>query len=70
MFDYFSTLPLKFWLIVFLLSSREDICKDTSCHTLGMAKMGQLCDVVDSCAIVEDNGLGTPYSIAHEIGHM
>jgi hypothetical protein len=35
-----------------------------------MAKMGQLCDATDSCAIVEDNGLGTPYSIAHEIGHM
>jgi hypothetical protein len=32
--------------------------------------MGQLCGATDSCAIVEDNGLGTPYSIAHEIGHM
>jgi hypothetical protein len=50
---------------------RENICKDEdNCHTLGMARLGQVCTTVHNCAIIEDSGLNTAFTIAHEIGHL
>ena len=38
-------------------------------ETLGMANMGGMCSSDQSCAIVENDGLSTSITIAHEIGH-
>lgn len=36
----------------------------------GLAELGTMCDSKRSCAIIEDNGLSSAFTIAHEIGHM
>lgn len=38
-------------------------------ETLGMANMAGMCSSDQSCAIVENDGLATSITIAHEIGH-
>ena len=42
----------------------------SSCETIGLAQFGQICDPESSCAVVEDNGLSTAFTIAHELGHL
>lgn len=37
---------------------------------LGLAQSGMICDPGNSCAVIEDNGLGAAFTIVHEIGHM
>lgn len=39
-----------------------------SCLTKGYANTKSVC--VNSCAVVQDNGLSTSFIIAHELGHM
>ena len=41
-----------------------------SCDTIGLAHSGQICDPSSSCAIVEDTGLSSAFTIAHELGHV
>ncbi|XP_011497655.1 PREDICTED: A disintegrin and metalloproteinase with thrombospondin motifs 9-like [Ceratosolen solmsi marchali] len=56
-----------------LLLTRENLCHNPSqkrCDTLGLAELGRMCSVGSSCAIVQDNGLATAFTIAHEIGHV
>ncbi len=56
---------------VSILITKEDICKSrTVCQTLGMAKLGQVCVPEQNCALIEDSGINTAYTIAHEIGHL
>ncbi|XP_034187688.1 A disintegrin and metalloproteinase with thrombospondin motifs 9 isoform X1 [Osmia lignaria lignaria] len=55
-----------------LLLTRENLChpEESSCDTLGLAKLGRMCSPISSCAIVQDNGLAAVFTIAHEIGHV
>ena len=54
-----------------ILITKEDICKSRKvCQTLGMAKLGQVCISGQNCALIEDSGINTAYTIAHEIGHL
>lgn len=36
----------------------------------GLAELGTVCDPYRSCSIIEDNGLSTAFTIAHELGHV
>ncbi|XP_053319477.1 A disintegrin and metalloproteinase with thrombospondin motifs 20 [Spea bombifrons] len=54
-----------------VLLTREDICRATDkCDTLGLAELGTMCDPHRSCSISEENGLGSAFTIAHELGHV
>lgn len=39
------------------------------CISAGLAPVGGMCEPERSCSINEDIGLGTAFTIAHEIGH-
>ncbi|XP_054849877.1 A disintegrin and metalloproteinase with thrombospondin motifs 4 [Eublepharis macularius] len=53
-----------------ILFTREDLCGRDSCGTLGMADVGTVCDPARSCSIVEDDGLQSAFTAAHELGHV
>ncbi|KAL6470950.1 hypothetical protein MHYP_G00196000 [Metynnis hypsauchen] len=53
-----------------VLFTREDICGHQSCDTLGVADVGTMCDPKRSCSVIEDNGLQTAFTVAHELGHV
>jgi hypothetical protein len=56
---------------VAILLTRHDICRAAGkCDTLGLAELGTVCDELHSCAIIEDNGLSSSFTIAHELGHL
>lgn len=48
-----------------------DFCSDDdeSCETLGLAKMGGMCDPDSSCNVNQNTGLSLAFTIAHEMGH-
>ncbi|CAH2296250.1 A disintegrin and metallo ase with thrombospondin motifs 6 isoform X2 [Pelobates cultripes] len=54
-----------------VLFTRYDICtyKNKPCGTLGLASVAGMCEPERSCSINEDIGLGSAFTIAHEIGH-
>lgn len=53
-----------------ILLTRTNLCRSNEhCDTLGLAHSSKICDAKLSCAIVEDNGLATALTIAHELGH-
>lgn len=53
-----------------VLFTRQDLCGVSTCDTLGMADVGTVCDPARSCAIVEDDGLQSAFTAAHELGHV
>ncbi|NXT21683.1 ATS4 metalloproteinase, partial [Syrrhaptes paradoxus] len=53
-----------------ILFTRQDLCGASTCDTLGMADVGTVCDPERSCAIVEDDGLQSAFTAAHELGHV
>ncbi|XP_066534172.1 A disintegrin and metalloproteinase with thrombospondin motifs 8 [Hoplias malabaricus] len=53
-----------------VLFTREDICGQKSCDTLGVADVGTMCDHKRSCSVIEDNGLQAAFTMAHELGHV
>ncbi|KAI1303201.1 A disintegrin and metalloproteinase with thrombospondin motifs 20 [Halotydeus destructor] len=54
-----------------ILLTREDLCRmPKTCDTLGLAQLGQICDLTASCAVIEDNGLSAAFTIAHELAHV
>ncbi|XP_061574694.1 A disintegrin and metalloproteinase with thrombospondin motifs 8-like [Cololabis saira] len=53
-----------------MLFTREDICGQKSCDTLGVADVGTMCDPKKSCSVIEDNGLQAAFTAAHELGHV
>ncbi|XP_028910958.1 A disintegrin and metalloproteinase with thrombospondin motifs 4, partial [Ornithorhynchus anatinus] len=55
---------------VAILFTRQDLCGVSTCDTLGMADVGTVCDPARSCAIVEDDGLQSAFTAAHELGHV
>lgn len=46
----------------------QDLCGISTCDTLGMADVGTVCDPARSCSIVEDDGLQSAFTAAHELG--
>lgn len=42
----------------------------STCDTLGMADVGTVCDPARSCAVVEDDGLQSAFTAAHELGNV
>lgn len=38
-------------------------------ETLGLAKLGGMCEVESSCSVNTHNGLPTAFTIAHELAH-
>ncbi|VEN49794.1 unnamed protein product [Callosobruchus maculatus] len=60
---------------VSILLSRDNICSknesnigNATCNYLGVAKIRSMCK--PGCAIVQDKGIATSYTIAHELGHV
>ncbi|MBV97036.1 A disintegrin and metalloproteinase with thrombospondin motifs 15, partial [Eschrichtius robustus] len=47
-----------------------DLCGATTCDTLGMADVGTMCDPKRSCSVIEDDGLPSAFTTAHELGHV
>lgn len=56
---------LVWTLLVFLW---QNLCGRANCGTLGMADVGTVCDPARSCSIVEDDGLQSAFTAAHELG--
>ena len=63
---------------VALLVTRENICSEPGwekggegegCEALGLAELGTVCSD-QSCALIQDNGLTSAFTIAHELGHV
>ena len=51
--------------------TKHNLCtSDGSCDTLGLAEKYSICNPAKSCTIIEDTGLATAFTIAHEIGHL
>ena len=46
----------------------QDLCGATTCDTLGMADVGTMCDPKRSCSVIEDDGLPSAFTTAHELG--
>lgn len=55
---------------IFCAPSPQDLCGVSTCDTLGMADVGTVCDPARSCAIVEDDGLQSAFTAAHELGKI
>ncbi|CAM9852845.1 unnamed protein product [Lampetra planeri] len=53
-----------------VLFTRVDICGASDCSTLGVADVGTVCDPARSCAVIEDDGVQTAFTLAHELGHL
>ncbi|NWI13255.1 ATS4 metalloproteinase, partial [Crypturellus soui] len=51
-----------------ILFTRQDLCGAATCNTLGMADVGTACNPARSCSIVEDDGLQSAFTAAHELG--
>lgn len=52
------------------LSLSQDLCGATTCDTLGMADVGTMCDPKRSCSVIEDDGLPSAFTTAHELGEI
>lgn len=50
------------------LRALQDLCGATTCDTLGMADVGTMCDPKRSCSVIEDDGLPSAFTTAHELG--
>ncbi|XP_039619928.1 A disintegrin and metalloproteinase with thrombospondin motifs 15-like [Polypterus senegalus] len=53
-----------------ILFTKQDLCGATTCDTLGMADVGTMCDSKRSCSVIEDDGLPSAFTTAHELGHV
>ncbi|MEQ2306171.1 A disintegrin and metalloproteinase with thrombospondin motifs 15 [Ameca splendens] len=53
-----------------ILFTKQDLCGATTCDTLGMADVGTMCDPKRSCSVIEDDGLPSAFTTAHELGHI
>lgn len=49
-------------------TGHQDLCGATTCDTLGMADVGTMCDPKRSCSVIEDDGLPSAFTTAHELG--
>ncbi|XP_032898505.1 A disintegrin and metalloproteinase with thrombospondin motifs 4 [Amblyraja radiata] len=55
-----------------LLLTRENLCQENFCESLGLGHIGTVCEVDggQNCAVVQDIGLQSAFTVAHEIGHL
>lgn len=53
-----------------LVTCPQDLCGATTCDTLGMADVGTMCDPKRSCSVIEDDGLPSAFTTAHELGEL
>ncbi|GAB1597885.1 A disintegrin and metalloproteinase with thrombospondin motifs 9-like, partial [Argonauta hians] len=54
-----------------ILLTRMNMCRsENNCETLGLAELGTMCDMKRNCALIQDNGFGSAYTVAHELGHL
>ncbi|XP_067112776.1 A disintegrin and metalloproteinase with thrombospondin motifs 15a [Osmerus mordax] len=53
-----------------ILFTKQDLCGSSTCDTLGMADVGTMCDPKRSCSVIEDDGLPSAFTTAHELGHV
>lgn len=53
-----------------LIMRYQDLCGATTCDTLGMADVGTMCDPKRSCSVIEDDGLPSAFTTAHELGEL
>ncbi|CAL8350626.1 unnamed protein product [Lota lota] len=53
-----------------ILFTKQDLCGAKTCDTLGMADVGTICDPKRSCSVIEDDGLPSAFTTAHELGHV
>ncbi|KAL7838158.1 hypothetical protein AOLI_G00265620 [Acnodon oligacanthus] len=53
-----------------ILFTKQDLCGASTCDTLGMADVGTMCDPKRSCSVIEDDGLPSAFTTAHELGHV
>lgn len=51
-----------------LFLCHQDLCGTITCDTLGMADVGTMCDPKRSCSVIEDDGLPSAFTTAHELG--
>uniref|UniRef100_A0A8B9HBF8 ADAM metallopeptidase with thrombospondin type 1 motif, 15b n=1 Tax=Astyanax mexicanus TaxID=7994 RepID=A0A8B9HBF8_ASTMX len=51
-----------------ILFTKQDLCGANTCDTLGMADVGTICDPKRSCSVIEDDGLPSAFTTAHELG--
>lgn len=63
-----SVTASNFWLSSASPLSWQDLCGATTCDTLGMADVGTMCDPKRSCSVIEDDGLPSAFTTAHELG--
>ncbi|TKS83930.1 disintegrin and metalloproteinase with thrombospondin motifs 15 [Collichthys lucidus] len=54
----------------YMTSEKKDLCGASTCDTLGMADVGTMCDPKRSCSVIEDDGLPSAFTTAHELGHV
>jgi hypothetical protein len=54
---------------VAILVTRQNICSNSGCATLGIANVGGMCRADKSCSVNEDNGITLAHTITHELGH-
>lgn len=57
-------------LVMGFLKFHQDLCGATTCDTLGMADVGTMCDPERSCSVIEDDGLPSAFTTAHELGKL
>lgn len=55
-------------MVMCFLKFLQDLCGATTCDTLGMADVGTICDPKRSCSVIEDDGLPSAFTTAHELG--
>jgi len=63
-----ETTDASYVTIQWLIS--QDLCGATTCDTLGMADVGTMCDPKRSCSVIEDDGLPSAFTTAHELGEI
>lgn len=63
-----SAIPVLALGLTPCLPAWQDLCGATTCDTLGMADVGTMCDPKRSCSVIEDDGLPSAFTTAHELG--
>ncbi|XP_072354384.1 A disintegrin and metalloproteinase with thrombospondin motifs 4-like [Scyliorhinus torazame] len=53
-----------------VLLTRENLCQEYYCESLGLAHIGTVCEPDKNCAVIQDIGLQSAFTVAHEIGHL
>ena len=48
----------------------EDAAGNRQLSTIGFAPVGSMCNSPRSCAIVQDQGTSSAFTMAHEAGHV